>query len=161
MTIAGDADEIELGFDTGTADSDNAVVAVRNVASKTKQTRDGEDPFKCNPEQSDDRRPEEDVEKPLQRLAGPSSFIGGLAESFIWQGFWPDLTRPTVYTRLSRFDVTTRLPRKFLRWHLFSRDERVSGQHIPQRLLSRLADADTQSCKDFSCLKFIGTDPQA
>jgi hypothetical protein len=46
MTIAGDADEIEVGFDTGTADSDNAVVAVRIIiASNANQPRNVDGPF--------------------------------------------------------------------------------------------------------------------
>jgi hypothetical protein len=46
MTIAGDAEEMEDGFDTGTADSDNAVAAVRIIiASNANQHRDVDGPF--------------------------------------------------------------------------------------------------------------------
>jgi hypothetical protein len=87
MTIAGDADGIEVGLDTGTADSDRADAARAIVASKTKLIRDGGEQFKLPPEQSDDRTPEEDVEKWFRTLTESSSLIGGLAESFNWQGF--------------------------------------------------------------------------
>jgi hypothetical protein len=50
MTIAGDTDEIEVGFDTGTADSDNAAEAARRIAaSNAKPARDVDDPFKPYP----------------------------------------------------------------------------------------------------------------
>jgi hypothetical protein len=64
MTIAGDAVEMEVGLDTGTADSDNAGDAVRRiVASKPNRARDDETQFKPHPKESDDRTPEEDVER--------------------------------------------------------------------------------------------------
>jgi hypothetical protein len=67
MTIAGDVDKIEVGFDTGTADSDKAAEAARRiVTSSANPTRDVDDLFKPYPEQSDDRTPREDVEKWLR-----------------------------------------------------------------------------------------------
>jgi hypothetical protein len=121
MTIAGDAVEMEVGLETGTADSGNAGDAVRRiVASKPTRARDDENQFKPHPKKSDDRTPEEDVERWLRALAGPSGSIGSRAKPFICRGFWPDLTRPTVYTRLSSLDVTARTLAGDLQQCLFS-----------------------------------------
>jgi phage/plasmid primase-like uncharacterized protein len=50
MTIAGDADGIEAGFNTGMADSANAAEAAsRIVASNAHPTRDMDDRFKPYP----------------------------------------------------------------------------------------------------------------
>ena len=98
----------------------------------------------------------------LRALAVLSGFIGSLAKSFNWLGFWPDLTRPTVYTRLSSFDVMAHPPApEVLRRRLSSRDEWVASQNIPQRLLGRLGDADARGGEDFFGLKSIVANPQS